>query len=140
MTTITKGGAALEVVSLTVKADRIVARVLIEQEQFRYMTPARAERLSAQFPTLALHACVNAKGNTFGAVMERTSVAHVLEHLVIETQTRACEDPEAVFVGTTEWEDEGAGIACVQVSFRDDLQALRAFNNATQILNIAVLR
>ena len=130
---------ALELLSLTVKADRVIARLRINQKPFRYMTPSRAKYLAEMYPTLAAHACVNRRGDTFDLVMEGTSVPHMLEHLVIELQTRASEDPDAVFVGTSEWEDELAGIARVQVSFTDDLQALRAFNDATQILNIAVL-
>ena len=129
----------IELLSMTVKAGRIVARLRIAQERFRYMTPSRADYLAQRFPTLTAHACVNGRGDTFGVVMESTSVPHMFEHVVIELQTRASEDPEAVFVGTSEWEDETAGTACVQVSFTDDLQALRAFNDATQILNIAVL-
>lgn len=131
---------ALELLSLTVKAGRVVARLRISQKIFRYMTPSRAKYLAKRFPTLPAHACVNGRGDTFGVVMETTSTPHMFEHVVIELQTRASEDPDAVFVGTSEWEDEAAGIACVQVSFIDDLQALRAFNDATQILNIAVLR
>lgn len=130
---------ALELLSLTVKAGRVVARLRIGQKRYRRMTPSRAKYLEEKFPTLTAHACVNGRGDTFGVVMGHTSVPHVLEHLVIELQTRASEDPEAMFVGTSEWEDEATGRACVQVSFTDDLQALRAFNDATQILNIAVL-
>ena len=60
---------------------------------------------------------------------------HVLEHLVIELQTRASDDSQAMFVGTTEWVDEAAGIARVQVSYLDDLQALRSLSEALDILN-----
>ena len=60
---------------------------------------------------------------------------HVLEHLAIELQTRATEDPRATFVGTTEWVDEAAGVARVQVSYLDDLQALRSLSEALDILN-----
>ena len=130
---------ALELLSLTVQADRVVARLRVGQSRFRRMTPLRAKYLAEKFPTLAIHACVNGRGDTFGAVMEHTSVPHMFEHLVIELQTRASGGSDAVFVGTSEWEDEAAGIARVQVSFTDDLQALRAFKDATRILNIAVL-
>lgn len=43
------------------------------------------------------------------------------------------------FVGTTEWLDEPAGLAHVQVSFADDLIALRALRDAADILNQAVV-
>ena len=129
----------IRLASLAVKKDRVVARVVISDERYRYTTPHIADLIGQQFPTLAMHACVNATGKTFGHVMECTSMAHLLEHLVIELQTRACENEAAVFTGTSEWLDEAAGVACVQVSFKDDLEALRAFNNATHFLNTAVL-
>jgi len=132
-------GAPVRIESLTVKADRVIARIAIDDVHFRYTTPAIAERAQAEYPTLARHACVNARGKTFGAVMNETSTAHLLEHLVIEMQIRSCVDEAAVFVGTTEWIDEQAGIACVQVSFEDDLNALRAFNKAAHFLNSAVI-
>lgn len=39
------------------------------------------------------------------------------------------------FLGTTEWADRAAGQARVEVNFRDDLIALRAFSEATAFLN-----
>lgn len=55
----------------------------------------------------------------------------------------AAEPPSApaapTFVGTTEWLDEPAGLAHVQVSFDDDLIALRALRDAADILNQAVV-
>ena len=130
--------APIRIESLTVKADRVTAQVVVDA-RFRYTTPELAERVQAAYPTLARHACVNARGRTFGAVIDATSTAHLLEHLIIEMQTRSCDDETAVFVGTTEWVDEKAGIARVQVNYKDDLNALRAFNNATHFLNSAVL-
>ena len=44
------------------------------------------------------------------------------------------------FVGTSEWTDEAQGRARVEVNFTDDLVALRAFREATQFLNDAVVR
>ena len=46
---------------------------------------------------------------------------------------------DALFIGTTEWLDEEAGLARIEVGFKDDLVALRAFNEAIRFLNIAVL-
>ena len=47
--------------------------------------------------------------------------------------------PHAAFVGTSEWTVPERGEARVELSFRDDLEALRAFSEATRFLNIAVL-
>ena len=125
--------------SVTVKRGRVVCDVVVAQPGYRYMNARIASAVLDAYPTLKEHACVNAVGKTFGCVLDRTSVPHVLEHLWIDLMVRASEDPKARFVGTSEWLDEDAGLARVQVSYRDDLQALRTFNEATQFLNIAVL-
>lgn len=99
------------------------------------------------YPTLMLHSCINSKGPTFGDVAVGTSVPHLLEHLVIAEQVRLSGEgrndlpssvaPEVTFVGTTEWIEGGpqAGEAVVEVSFVDDLQALKALSNALEFLN-----
>ena len=131
--------APIRIHSITVRTGRLVCDVEVPDERFRYTTPRLAAFVMDRYPELPRHACVNDAGKTFGAVMERTSTPHLLEHLAITEQTRAASDADSVFTGTTEWMDEKAGKARVEVSFRDDLEALRAFNEATQFLNIAVL-
>ncbi len=97
------------------------------------------------YPTLPLHSCINSKGPTFGDVAVGTSVPHLLEHLIIAEQVRLAgegrvAEGEATFVGTTEWREGGpqAGEAVVEVSFVDDLQALRALSNALAFLNASM--
>lgn len=130
---------------LTVRSDRVACDVAVAPGAPRCSTPQLAARIRAAFPDVPGHACVNDEGETFAAVMERTSLPHVLEHLVISLQARAdaAVSPAAsdgtVFVGTTEWTDEFAGRARVEVSFADDLVALRAFRDATRFLNVAVV-
>ena len=131
--------APIQVRTITVQTGRLVCDIVIPDERFRRTTPGLAAFAAERFPDLPHHACVNAKGTAFGDVMEHTSTAHLLEHLAISLQTRAAAQAADSFVGTTEWTDEQAGEARVQLSFRDDLEALRAFNEATRFLNIAVL-
>lgn len=129
----------MQVHSITVQTGRLVCDIAIPDARFRRTSPGLAAFAMERFPDLPHHACVNAKGSTFGAVIEHTSTAHLLEHVAISLQTRAAADAAGPFVGTTEWIDEQAGEARVQLSFRDDLEALRAFNEAVSFLNIAVL-
>lgn len=129
----------VRVSGITVRTGRLVCDVVIADERYRHTTPKLAAFVTSSYPDLPHHACVNGKGSTFGSVIEHTSTPHLLEHLAISLQTRRAADATEPFVGTTEWVDEAQGIACVQVSFRDDLEALRAFNEATQFINIAVL-
>ena len=43
------------------------------------------------------------------------------------------------YVGTSEWMNEAAGEACIEVNFTDDLVALRAFRDAADFLNAVVV-
>ena len=121
----------------------------------RVTSPQLMSRVLAAVPTLAQHACVNECGTTFAAVMDCTPLPHLLEHLVVDLQVRAetgqwCTLPGAAaeapppmagatrdhpIVGTSEWLDETAGIARIDVSFADDLVALRAMRDSVAFLN-----
>lgn len=125
-----------------VGAGRIGCDVALAAQAPRTTDPVLAARVCASFPDLPRHACVNGAGDTFGAVMEATSLPHLLEHLVIDLQTQAAPpdaSPDTAYVGITRWTDENAGRAHIEVSFTDDLVALRAFRDATRFLNEAVV-
>ena len=124
---------------ITVKTGRLVCEVAVPDAVCRSTTPRLAEFVTDQYPDLPHHACVNNVGHTFGDVIEHTSTPHLLEHLVISLQVRGHVAGDPTFIGTTEWTNEQAGIARIEVGFTDDLEALRAFNEATQFLNMAVL-
>ena len=132
--------APLAIERLAVRADRVVCDVVVAPGSPRSTTPQLMVQVCATYPHLPHHACVNEKGDVFAAVMDRTSLPHLLEHLVIDLQTQAAFHQDAVFVGTTEWTDERAGRARIEVSFVDDLIALRAFRDAIAFLNDAMLR
>lgn len=129
----------LRIESLIVQPGRIVCEVLVDPAR-RYTDSELAADLLGKHPTLARHACVNDVGNTFGDVIEHTAVPHLLEHLVIDLQARSGGCLDDTFVGTTEWVDEVRGKAVVQVSFVDDLVALRAFRDAAEKINAAMLQ
>ncbi|MEI3232211.1 MAG: hypothetical protein V8S24_13885 [Gordonibacter pamelaeae] len=134
---------ALSVKRFVVGDGRIGCDVALAPHAPRTTTPTLAARVRAAFPDLPSHACVNGAGDTFGAVMEATSLPHMLEHLVIDLQTRAApadaSRPDVAYVGVTRWTDESAGRAHIEVSFTDDLVALRAFRDAARFLNAAVV-
>ena len=121
---------------------RIGCDVVFAAQAPRTTDPVLAARVCASFPNLPRHACVNGAGDTFGAVMEATSLPHLLEHLVIDLQTQAAPpdaSPDTAYVGITRWTDENAGRAHIEVSFTDDLVALRAFRDAARFLTEAVV-
>lgn len=139
---------AIRIEGITVYPGRIVCELVVHEAYPRYTTPELAESLCARFPSLPLHACKNNRGTTFAAVMGHTSIPHLFEHLVIDLQTHDEAGPyagspergrdEVVYVGTTEWLEENVGKARVEVSFTDDLNALRAFNRAAATINEAM--
>lgn len=131
---------------LTVLPDRVEASVRIVDQEARVTSKMLIDQVLQQFPTVPYHACRNDVGPTFGAVMERTSVPHLLEHLVIDIQTHAHarnETPQggsdqAIFTGTTQWSADDPDVAIVRVSFLDDLIALGAFKKALHFINHAL--
>ena len=126
---------------MTVYGSRIEGQLRFAPDAPRTSSPRLIEQLVRTFPHIGDHACVNECGDRFADVMEHTSLAHVLEHMVIDLQVQAARrtsqnsQHEAAFVGTTEWIDKNAGLACVRVSFKDDLVALAAFRQAIELLN-----
>ena len=126
---------ALSIEKLTVRPDRVIARVRVNSGAPRMTTPALAKRLVQERPSLSRHSCVNEQGDTFGAVLSCTPLPHVLEHLVIDEQVRSAQASDAVYTGTTRWLDESIGVAEVAVSYTDDLVALSSFQTALRILN-----
>lgn len=137
--TVPPGEPALSLERIEVGAGRLSCVVRLAPDAPRFTTPKLAARLREAFPDLPRHACVNEVGPCFGDVMDRTPLPHALEHLVIDLQTRAAPHDAAVYAGTTDWVDEAAGTARVQVSFTDDLAALRAFRDATRFLSDCVV-
>ena len=137
---------ALSVERLTVRDDRIVCDLLLSPEAPRRTTPAMAARVQEAFPGIGHHACVNGEGDVFAAVIDHTSLPHLLEHLVIDLQAHAASAnlpaggaaarrPGPVFVGTTDFVDDACTRARVELSFVDDLVALRAINEALAFVN-----
>lgn len=131
--------APIVVDTIVVRTGRLVCTVVVADPRLRYTTPELVERVMGDHPSLARHACVNAEGPRFADVMDHTSLPHLLEHVAIDMQTRRARTDDAIFVGTTEWIDESAGQARIQLSFADDLEGLRSFRDAVSYLNAVVL-
>ena len=125
---------------LSVLPDRIEAEVRVLDPAYRTTSPELIAQVLVQFPTIPFHTCRNEVGPTFSAVMENTSLPHLLEHLVIDIQTRAHAEREdeatdPVFTGTTQRSATMHDVAIVRVSFYDDLIALGAFIQALHFIN-----
>lgn len=132
---------ALRISHITVKPDRIVARVEVAEERHARTTPSLIAMLAPAYPHLLEHACVNERGDTFAAVAGDTSLPHLLEHMAIENQVRMEGErfaTGATYVGKTQWESRVRRIARIELSYADDLVALAALRDAARDLNEAV--
>ncbi|MCL1797277.1 MAG: hypothetical protein FWG24_03060 [Eggerthellaceae bacterium] len=139
MTSATSKPPALHIDTLVVKADRIVCELALNPKLSLFTTPQFAKIFVSRFPNLVNHTCKNPHGTTFGAAINSTALPHLFEHLVIDLQAKASTSPDETFVGTSTWTEKALGRARVEVSFTDDLSALRAFRDAARILNDALL-
>lgn len=125
----------VRVEQIRVEDDRIVFTVRVTTPLWHRTTFQLTAQVLELHPHLIHHACVNAKGTVFGAVIFDTPLPHLLEHLAIDILSKTSSNPHITHVGTSSWIDEVQGTACVQISMRDDLEVLSAFNQAVSIVN-----
>ena len=128
----------LAIESVRVRPGRIELSVRVANRRYASTTPQLIEYCLQKVPTLGMHACRNSVGPTFAHVMRNTSVPHLLEHLIVDAQTRVANDPARVFAGTTQWSAEDSLMATVTVSYEDDLAALRSVKESLAFLNRAL--
>lgn len=104
-------------------------------------TPQLLQQLLPLYPDLPHHACVNGEGPRFDAVMDHTSVAHLLEHMLISQQLRQLPDAgsASVLCGATTWVSRAEGRARIEVGFVDDLIALGALRNCLDALSACMV-
>lgn len=126
--------APLALERVAIERDRMALLVRVAGGAGARLSPAAAARLLRERPTLAAHACLNEAGEPFGTILGRTSLPHILEHLIIDFQAELDDRSAATFVGTTEWLDEAGGLARVEVNFTDDLIALAALKAARALM------
>lgn len=134
----------LRIDSIRVRKDRIIVEVVLDEGRLR-TTRALVESLLPAYPHLLEHACVNEKGETFGAVAYDTAIPHLLEHMVIEEQVRLegrLEENASprTYVGKTHWLNRSEPRARIEVSYASDLVALHAFRIASECLNAAMVK
>ena len=127
---------------VVVKADRMVCDVQLSPACPRVSSPLLISALLQAHPQLAEHACKNERGTTFGAVMNRTPLIHVLEHVAIDcmvqNESAKTTSSDTLFVGNSRWLDPVQGLGRVELGFRDDIAALRALKTAVEQVNQAL--
>ncbi len=129
------GELPLRALRVRVRPDRVEVEVAVAARRYAQTDPELITECLRRAPTLGRHACRNSVGPVFASVMKSTSTPHLLEHLIIDAQTRAAKDPDRVFTGTTQWSTGDASMAQVAFSYEDDLVALDALNRSLAFLN-----
>lgn len=129
------GELPLRALRVRVRPDRVEVEVAVAARRYAQTDPELITECLHRAPTLGQHACRNSVGPVFASVMKSTSTPHLLEHLIIDSQTRAAKDPDRVFTGTTQWSAGDALMAQVAFSYEDDLVALDALNRSLAFLN-----
>ena len=129
------GELPLRALRVRVRPDRVEVEVAVAARRYAQTDPELITECLHRAPTLGQHACRNSVGPVFASVMKNTSTPHLLEHLIIDAQTRAAKDPDRVFTGTTQWSAGDGLIAQVAFSYEDDLVALDALNRSLAFLN-----
>ncbi|MDO5790226.1 MAG: hypothetical protein Q4Q30_03065 [Eggerthella sp.] len=122
------------------RPDRVEVEVAVAAERYAQTDSNLIAECLGRVPTLGQHACRNSVGPVFASAMRNTSTPHLLEHLIIDAQTRAAKDPNRVFTGTTQWSAGDDLVAHVAFSYEDDLVALDAFNQSLAFLNGVLIR
>ena len=129
----------IRVNDITVRGDRIVCLCKISNQL--YSNEDIKAALLKIMPTLTNHKCKNSNGDAFVDIMSTTSLAHLLEHMIIDLQIKAIEEreiPAKPIFGTTEWINKDEGIAKIEVSYIDDIIALSAIKQAINKLNTII--
>lgn len=129
------GELPLRALRVRVRPDRVEVEVAVAARRYAQTDPELITECLRRVPTLGQHACRNGVGPVFASVMRSTSTPHLLEHLIIDAQTRAAKDPDRVFTGTTQWSAGDGLMAQVVFSYEDDLVALDALNRSLAFLN-----
>ena len=132
----------VRVCRVVVKADRMVCDVQLSPACPRVSSRVLMSALLQVHPQLAEHACKNERSTTFGAVMNRTPLIHVLEHVAIDcmvqNESAKTTSSDTLFVGNSRWLDPVQGLGRVELGFRDDIAALRALKTAVEQVNQAL--
>ena len=128
----------VDAVRIVVLPDRIEATLRVRDASCRKVSPSLVASCKREFPELAFHACKNDWGPRFGDVMDRASVPHLLEHLVITLQVRRDQQDGREnfgYLGTTQWVSPGSCSAKVSVRFRNDVICLACLKEALAFVN-----
>lgn len=130
----------LRVVEICIRPEVRRIHLIVEMaDPDRYLTsqiPQLPRRLFRLLPRMRRHTCINENGNTFCQECRETEIAHLFEHIIIELQLQAQQEPSDILRGETEWDwhVDPKGRYRVSVDYRNELLAFGAIRLAERIL------
>lgn len=106
----------------------------------RYLTsqvPHLPRLLLRLLPRLGQHTCHNDLGCSFRKECRRTEIPHLFEHLILELQLQAQQNPDDYLSGETEWnwQIDPRGLYHVSVDYDNELLAVASIRLAERIIN-----
>jgi hypothetical protein len=125
----------LSVISITVFADRLEARVRVDGPMRTSAYGGLSERTMAWLPSLASHACDNPGCRSLPTELADTEVAHLTEHVALDLIRRA--GVRGPLRGDTAWdfEQDGSGVFRIRLDAADDAVVIGALKAAVEAVN-----
>lgn len=98
--------------------------------------PQLPRHLFRLLPRMRRHTCHNDCGKTFHQECRETEIAHLFEHIILELQLQAQQEPTDLLRGETEWDwqIDPKGRYRVWVDYQNELLAFGAIRLAERIL------
>ena len=98
--------------------------------------PQLPRQLFRLLPRMRRHTCHNDCGKTFHQECRETEIAHLFEHIILELQLQAQQEPTDLLRGETEWDwqIDPKGRYRVWVDYQNELLAFGAIRLAERIL------
>jgi hypothetical protein len=130
----------LRVLEISVRPEIRRIKLTVEMpDPDRYLTsqvPHLPRRLFRLMPRLGKHTCHNDAGKTFRQECRETEIPHLFEHLIIELQLQAQQNPDDFLSGETEWNwtVDPRGRYHVTVDYENELLAVASIRLAARIL------
>lgn len=116
----------LKVQKISISDNRATIKILddisLENEQRAQLTSL----ISKRHKHILEHVCVNKHGPKFGDCVATTSLAHILEHLIIDGCISHWQNFE--MIGTTK--KRSPNLFEIQVTYRDDVELLEIINDS----------
>ena len=130
----------INIINIHVKRYRIIIYIECSKNAL-YCNEWSAKKILKDFPSLSQHLCRNNNELDFIDNLKHTSIPHIFEHLIIDSQISHFKkiNKKVEVFGISKWENslknDGYKRARIEVSFIDDCVALNCIFKCVNYLN-----